>query len=67
LLEKEPGLISILVVLNRTRVAIKACPDIIILGYTLHSRILPEARRIMNDRVKDFQRIGNWTVNDNLI
>ncbi|KAH8593100.1 hypothetical protein B0O99DRAFT_662832 [Bisporella sp. PMI_857] len=49
------------VVLNRTRVAIKACPDIIILGYTLHSRILPEARRIINDRVKDFQRIGNWT------
>ena len=66
LLEQEPGLSGILVVLNRSSVALETYPGIILLGCMLQSRILPKARQIVNDRIQDFQRIENWTVDDHL-
>jgi hypothetical protein len=66
LLEQEPELNGKLVILSRTRVTLTEHPGIIILGCTLQSRILSEARDIVKSKVKDFQRIKDWTVDDHL-
>jgi predicted phosphodiesterase len=60
-LEQEPDLAGRLTVLNRTRVTLEEY-DVTILGCTLHSLIPPEAEEAVRGRVKDFQRIENWTV-----
>lgn len=63
-LEQEPALDGKLVILNRTRIDLEAHQGITLLGCTLQSRILPEAREIVKRKVKDFQRIVNWTMDD---
>lgn len=60
-LEQEPDLFGRLTVLNRTRVTLEDY-GITILGCTLHSMIPPEAEEVVRGRVKDFQRIENWTI-----
>lgn len=40
----------------------EAHPNVTILGCTLQSYILPEAREIVGEKIKDFQRIVNWTI-----
>ncbi|KFY90816.1 hypothetical protein V498_05814 [Pseudogymnoascus sp. VKM F-4517 (FW-2822)] len=60
-LEREPDLFGILTVLNRTRVTLEDY-SVTILGCTLNSLITPEAEEIVKGRVKDFQRIKNWSV-----
>ncbi|KFX94456.1 hypothetical protein V490_04356 [Pseudogymnoascus sp. VKM F-3557] len=60
-LEKEPGMLGRLTVLNRTRVTLEE-NGITILGCTLHSLIPPEAEEAVRDRVKDFQKIEDWTI-----
>lgn len=60
-LEQEPDLVGKLTVLNRTRVTLEYY-GITILGCTLHSLIPPEAEDVVRGRVKDFQRIENWTL-----
>lgn len=61
-LEKEPILLGRLVVLHRRRYDFVENPDITVLGCTLWSRIQPEARQIVESKVKDFRRIHDWGV-----
>lgn len=63
-LEEDPLLKGKLVILRRTRVDVDAHPNITILGCTLQSHIPPEARQVVERKVKDFQRIAGWTVDD---
>lgn len=60
-LEQEPDLFGRLTVLNRTRVTLED-HGVTILGCTLNSLITPEAEEIVKERVKDFQRIENWSI-----
>ena len=60
-LEQEPDLVGKLTVLNRTRVTLENY-GVTILGCTLNSLIPPAAEDSVRGRVKDFQRIENWTV-----
>lgn len=60
-LEQEPDIAGKFTVLSRTRVTLEDY-GITILGCTLHSLIPPEAEEVVRGRVKDFQRIENWTV-----
>ncbi|KFY91669.1 hypothetical protein V500_04539 [Pseudogymnoascus sp. VKM F-4518 (FW-2643)] len=60
-LEQEPDLAGKFTVLSRTRVTLEDY-GITILGCTLNSLIPPEAEDSVRGRVKDFQRIENWTV-----
>ncbi|KIV97711.1 hypothetical protein PV10_01425 [Exophiala mesophila] len=59
-LEKDAKTLGRLKVLYRTRLDID--PSLSILGCTLQSNIRPENRAVVESRVKDFQRIPNWTV-----
>ena len=63
-LEKEYGCKGKLHVMNRDRIDLDVCPDITILGCTLHSNITVEARSIVEMKVNDFKKIDNWTVDD---
>ena len=63
-LEREPILNGRLTVLNRTRFDLGREVDASILGCTLQSHILPEARDVVKLKVKDFQRILDWTIDD---
>lgn len=59
-LEKEPCLEGKLSVLQQTRIDL---PDAItILGCTLWSHVPDEAKEIVEEKVNDFRRIDNWTV-----
>lgn len=60
----EPSLKGKLVLLNRTRYDILECPEVIILGCTLWSKVPEEARVAVTSKVKDFQKIEGWTVDD---
>jgi predicted phosphodiesterase len=59
-LEKEEGTLGRLKVLNRTRLNVGS--SLCILGCTLQSNIGPQSRVAVEGRVKDFQRIPGWTV-----
>lgn len=66
-LEHEPALQDKFVVLNRRRIDMDEAHhpnNITILGCTLQSYILPEAREIVGKKIKDFQRIVSWTIDD---
>lgn len=61
-LEREPSLSGRLIVLDRKRYDVPGC-HITILGCTLWSRVPPEAREIVQSKIKDFQKIDGWSVN----
>jgi len=61
-LEGEDILDGKLKILHRRRVDIS--PSITILGCTLHSHIRPENEDFIGQKVRDFQRIRDWTVQD---
>ena len=62
-LESEPILGGRLTILYRRRIDLS--DGITILGCTLHSHIPPgSAREAVQGRIKDFQRINGWTVDD---
>ena len=61
-LEGEPILAGKLVVLHRRRYDFEENSDTTLLGCTLWSRIVPEARDIVEKKVKDFRRIQGWSV-----
>lgn len=60
----EPSLKGKLVLLNRTRYDIPEFPEITILGCTLWSNVPEEAREAVSSKVKDFQKIEEWTVDN---
>ncbi len=60
MLETDETTMGRLTVLNRRRLDIH--PSLCILGCTLQSHIRPENRAVVEQRVKDFQRISEWTV-----
>ncbi|KIW58853.1 hypothetical protein PV05_03346 [Exophiala xenobiotica] len=60
MLENEEKTMGRLKVFNRTRLDLH--PSLCILGCTLQSYIRPENRTAVEQRVKDFARIPNWTV-----
>ena len=63
--EQEFGLKGILVLLNRKRIDLDAYSiPVTILGCTLHSYVPPAAREMVRQKVNDFRRIENWTVED---
>lgn len=59
-LENEEKTMGRLKVFNRTRLDLH--PSLCILGCTLQSHIRPQNRSVVEQRVKDFARIPNWTV-----
>jgi predicted phosphodiesterase len=59
-LENDESTLGKLKVLNRRRLDLH--PSLCILGCTLQSHIRPENRTMVEQRVKDFQRILDWTV-----
>ncbi|EFR04171.1 Ser/Thr protein phosphatase superfamily protein [Nannizzia gypsea CBS 118893] len=61
-LEQEAQLHGKLSILNRTRAELPGSPNIILLGCTLQSRIPPESVDAVSGRVRDFQRILNWSI-----
>lgn len=61
-LEKEPSLSGRLLVLHRRRYDFEESSDITVVGCTLWSQIQPEAREIVESKVKDFRRIQDWSV-----
>ncbi|MCJ1230842.1 hypothetical protein MMC12_007516, partial [Toensbergia leucococca] len=61
-LQAEPCLQSRLTILNRQRVDISE--EVTLLGCTLHSHILPEARAIVEAKISDFRKISDWTVDE---
>ena len=65
MLEEEDGTLGRLKVLNRTR--LNFGPSLCILGCTLQSNIAPKSRIAVEGRVKDFQRIPGWTVDQHNI
>jgi hypothetical protein len=40
--------------------------NVTILGCTLHSHVPPEAREVVRQKVNDFRRIADWTVDDHV-
>ncbi|EPE24449.1 hypothetical protein GLAREA_08301 [Glarea lozoyensis ATCC 20868] len=62
-LEREPVLNSKLVLLDKKRFDIPN-PRVTILGCTLWSKIATDAREIVRTRVKDFQNIESWNIDD---
>ena len=63
-LEQEESLRSRLRILHRDRVDI--LDKVSILGYTLHSNIRDENRTVIASKVKDFNMIEGWTVQDHV-
>ncbi|OGM50008.1 hypothetical protein ABOM_001264 [Aspergillus bombycis] len=62
-LEREPGFNGRLIVLHQNRYDIPgSC--VTILGCTLWSHVPHESREIVQSKVKDFQRIEGWSVED---
>lgn len=62
-LQREPSLSGRLVVLHRQRYDVPGCYTTI-LGCTLWSKVPFEAREIVESKVKDFQKIDDWTVDN---
>jgi predicted phosphodiesterase len=62
-LEKEPCLNGRLIILHQTRYDIPHS-HLTILGCTLWSKVPNEARDIVKSKIKDFQKIEDWTVDD---
>ena len=60
-LENEESLKDRLVIMNRQRVDLDG---LIILGCTLQSHILDEAKTIVAQKINDFRHIHDWTVDD---
>ncbi|PGH05956.1 hypothetical protein AJ79_06645 [Helicocarpus griseus UAMH5409] len=58
-LPQEPGLKGRLIVMNQKRVDLQ---DVTLLGCTLQSHIPPEAKDIVRQKINDFLRIFDWTV-----
>jgi hypothetical protein len=42
------------------------CHAVTLLGCTLHSDVPPEAREVVQQKVNDFRRIANWSVEDHV-
>jgi predicted phosphodiesterase len=63
-LASEPVLQGRLVLLDRTRYDVSECPGVTILGCVLWSNIPESAREVVTSKVKDFQKIIEWTVDD---
>lgn len=62
-LEREPSLRGRLVLLHRRRYDIPGSL-VTVLGCTLWSKVPSESRGIVQLKIKDFQRIDGWTVDD---
>jgi predicted phosphodiesterase len=62
-LEREPALNGRLVVLHRKRYNIPGS-RVTILGCTLWSKVPHESKDIVRSKIKDFQKIEGWTVED---
>jgi predicted phosphodiesterase len=62
-LEKEPSLNGRLVLLHQKRYDVPNS-HITILGCTLWSKVPSETRDIVNAKIKDFQKIEDWTIDD---
>ncbi|KAL2000404.1 hypothetical protein VTN02DRAFT_3169 [Thermoascus thermophilus] len=62
-LQRDPELCGKLTVLNRTRVDIEDA-KVTILGCTLLTRVDPEAKETVAEKVGDFRHIRDWTVED---
>ena len=58
-LQSEPVLHGRLKVLQQGQAEVGSC---LILGCTLNSYILPEAQDFIRTKIKDFQRIKDWTI-----
>lgn len=63
-LEKEPGCVGKLFVMNKLRVDLDPSLEITILGCTLHSKIPPDDRLMVQMKVSDFKHIDAWSVAD---
>lgn len=62
-LEIEPSLNGRLIVLHQKRYDIPESP-VTVLGCTLWSKVSSESADIVQSRVKDFQKIKDWTIRD---
>lgn len=62
-LEREPSFNGRLVVLHRRRYNIPGS-RVTVLGCTLWSKVSHESRDIVRSKIKDFQKIEGWTVDD---
>ncbi|KAJ9272117.1 hypothetical protein DTO212C5_1880 [Paecilomyces variotii] len=62
-LQQEPSLNGRLVLLHRKRYDVPGS-YITILGCTLWSKVPIEAREVVQAKIKDFQKIDGWTVDD---
>lgn len=62
-LKRDPSLNGRLVVLHRRRYDIPGT-QVSILGCTLWSAVMDQSKVIVRAKVKDFQKIGGWTVDD---
>lgn len=60
MLEKEAITMGRLKVLHRKRIDVNE--SLCILGCTLQSHVRPQSRLVVSQRIKDFQRIADWTV-----
>lgn len=63
-LEQEAQLHGKLSILNRTLAELPGFTNTVLIGCTLQSRIPPEPVDAVSSRVRDFQRILNWTIAD---
>ncbi|KAE8356060.1 calcineurin-like phosphoesterase [Aspergillus coremiiformis] len=62
-LEQEPSLNGRLIILDRKRYDIPGS-RISVLGCTLWSKVPDESRDIVQSKIKDFQKITGWTIDD---
>ncbi|KAI1934490.1 hypothetical protein LOZ66_005958 [Ophidiomyces ophidiicola] len=62
-LQDEPELQGQLTIMNKKRVDLE---DVSLLGCTLHSRVPPEAKEIVQHKINDFRRIVDWSVEDHV-
>ncbi|KAE8146849.1 Metallo-dependent phosphatase-like protein [Aspergillus avenaceus] len=62
-LEQEPSLNKRLIVLHRKRYDVPGT-CVSVLGCTLWSKVPPESREIVQSKIKDFQKITGWTIDD---
>lgn len=62
-LEREPSLNGRLILLHQKRYDVPGS-RVTILGCTLWSKVPPESRDIVQSKIKDFQKIEDWAVDD---